>query len=182
MWLMEYTVTPHTYMLTALPCPARGEKGSLARDRELYSCSGGCPDGVAGPASAVGASAATLTSVLLHLRHTSPITYTNFRQVSHADAWSRPLKHEPGAARKEMHLRRNTERAATQTGASQTVWHQLCKPRAAIRNHVLVYLLSVLNVAGAGCFGPIGLHGLCSGCLGMADGGAATCALPRRRA
>ncbi len=76
MWLMEYTVTPHTYMLTALPCSGRGEKGSLVRDRELYSCSGGCPDGVAGPASAAGTSAAKLVSLLLqHLPQASLITY-----------------------------------------------------------------------------------------------------------
>jgi len=29
MWLMEYTVTPHTYMLTALPWSGRGRNTSF---------------------------------------------------------------------------------------------------------------------------------------------------------
>jgi hypothetical protein len=35
MWLMEYTVTPQTYMLTALPWSCRGVNSSLALDMEL---------------------------------------------------------------------------------------------------------------------------------------------------
>ncbi len=46
-------MTPHTYMLTALPWSGRGVKGSLLRDMELYSCSCGWPAPAAAGASAV---------------------------------------------------------------------------------------------------------------------------------
>lgn len=78
MWLMEYTVTPQTYMLTALPWSCRGVKGSFVRDMELYSCSwavAGAAAGCGGAAVSAGAGTATSTAAarvtLLLIGHSS---------------------------------------------------------------------------------------------------------------
>lgn len=92
MWLMEYTVTPHTYMLTVLPCSCLGLKGSFARDMELYNCSSGIPAtaaSCAGAAVSAGATAALQAAAPTAILHLCVQTFHPARRRSWSTAVGR---------------------------------------------------------------------------------------------